>query len=98
MNEIASITKTIRLTPREAFMIEIAARTQRRNMSNFISTAAALAAEIVQFHEGHTVGEKMNDLWHIDPNERLRRMKKFDPSLLTYAEELNLAEIEKQEK
>ncbi len=98
MSQIASITKTIRLTPRDAFMIDMAARAQRRNMSSFISTAAALAAEKAQFHAGHKVGEKITDLWHIDPDERLRRMKAFDPSLLTYDEEQRLAEIEKQEE
>lgn len=96
MSQTASITKTIRLTPRDAFMIDMAARAQRRNMSSFISTAAALAAENAQFHTGAKVGKTMTELWHIDPVERLRRMKDFDASLLTYDEELQLAKIDEQ--
>lgn len=98
MNQIASITKTVRLKARDAFTIDMAARAQRRNMSSFISTAASLAAEQAHFHTGDKVGEKIADLWHIDPDERLRRVKEFDPSLLTYDEEQRLAEIENQKE
>ncbi len=86
-------TVTVRLDPRLNYLCELAARTQRRTKSSFIEWAVQEAVkEASAFPGGKSLHEISNRLWHIDVNERMRRLKAEAPSLLTFDEEVALAE------
>ncbi len=93
MSQTSSITKTIRFTPREIFTVDLAARVQRRSLSSFVAMSATTAAALVELPAGPSIGDLIADLWHVDPDERLKRIHKFDPSLLTYEEEIRLQSL-----
>jgi len=92
---VRSVTKTIRATPRNDFLIEIAARVQRRTNSSFIENAAVEFALSVKLHDGRTVRDIIDKAWHVDRSERLKRLYEIDRSLLTYSEECELVGKEK---
>lgn len=88
-----SETVTVRLDPKLNYLAEIAARSQRRTKSNLIEAALAQALNIVPIdtrpsEEPHsTIAQLAEDLWHVDDIERLKRLVKIAPHLLTYEEQ-----------
>jgi len=85
-----SVTRSVRTSPLNDFLIDVAARIQRRTMSSFIENAAAETALSVKLHDGRTIREVIDKVWHVDRDERLRRLYALDKSLLTYDEECYL--------
>lgn len=87
-------TLSIRLSPQAEWMIEIAARIQRRTVSAFVSTAAESYASSLTFHQGGpTVGTAMQFLWDTDRSERIYKLAQFDRSLITFDEEQSLIDL-----
>ena len=83
-------TSTVRLAPRTQWMIEVAARIQRRSLSAFIAAAAEDVASEIELRSGATVGEAAQSLWDPDPDERIYRLALVDRTLITFDEEQSL--------
>lgn len=90
MAQPTTISRSIRFTPQDAYMIDLAARVHRRSFSSFVNVAAIQVASSNEFRDGSTIGERIETLWHIDPDVRLKRLHDYDPTLLTYEEQLHL--------
>lgn len=77
----------VRFDPRTKYLLELAARTQRRSMANFIEWAVEEAFKQVQLDETTTIESAAQDLWFNHPVDRLIRLQQRYPSLLTFDEQ-----------
>jgi hypothetical protein len=84
----------MRLDPKLKYLAEIAARKQRRSLANFIewSIEQALGSvKLVEFEDGlhnRSVLDEANKLWDLEPSDRLIKLAKNHPDLLSYEEQL----------
>lgn len=79
---------TLRLEPREKYFAEIAARIQRRSLSNFITWA-------VEKVSSELLDNQHQKYWDTDDDERLKLLKQHAPELLTFDDDVRLKELEK---
>jgi hypothetical protein len=75
----------IRLDSMTKYLAEIAARNQHRSLANFIEYALIRALDSVDLGDG-TVWSEQQKLWDIDEHDRLRKLAKHYPELLTFEE------------
>lgn len=94
MAQPTTISRSIRFAPQDAYMIDLAARVQRRSFSSFVNVAAIQVASNNEFRDGSTIGSRIESLWDIDPDVRLKRLQEYDPTLLTYEEQVHLRALE----
>lgn len=88
-----SETVTVRLDPKLNYLCDLAARVNRRTKSSMIE--AALAGTLHQIlidprptePPGATIAQLAEELWHIDDVERLRRLARIAPHLMSYEEQ-----------
>ena len=96
-----SETVTIRLDPKMNYLAELAARSQRRTKSSLIEAALTDAMNVIKVdirpHANNqtTVAQIADQVWHVDEPERLRRLVRFAPHLMTYEEQRIWAVVEK---
>lgn len=83
---------TIRLDPKLRFLVELAARRQRRSLTSFIEWAVEKAlAEVTVRQEGDWKTSLLDvapKVWAIEPSQRLLNIAQELPDLLSYDEEL----------
>ena len=85
----------MRLDPKMKYLAEIGARKQRRSLGNFVEWAIEKALERVYLVEpeegnknkGKTVDELSLDLWDLEESDRLIRLARMIPELMTYSEQ-----------
>ncbi|WP_457955326.1 hypothetical protein [Achromobacter xylosoxidans] len=78
----------VRFDPRTKYLLELAARTQRRSMANFIEWAVEEAFKQVKLDDTQTLESVAHLLWFVRPGDRLARLQQLFPSLLTYDEQI----------
>lgn len=81
---------TVRFDQRLRYLMEIAARRQRRTVSSFVETAVEKALSEVKLDDTQTVIDAAQEIWDVDKHDRLVKLAKKFPHLLTYEEELSL--------
>jgi len=87
---------TIRFDPKLRYLIELAARKQRRTVSSFLEWVAEKSLDQVFLYEGTgyngdhnvTIADEAENLWDVDDAERLARLAIRYPDLLTHEEQL----------
>ncbi|WP_147403639.1 hypothetical protein [Alicycliphilus denitrificans] len=83
---------TVRLDPKLRYLAELAARKQRRTLSSFIEWAIEDTLGRVALREGpdwlESVGAQAQDLWDVDPADRLAKLAFRYPELLTHDEQV----------
>jgi len=91
----ASLTETvtIRLDPRLRYLTALGARKQRRTVSAFIHWAteqvvADTTITVLDVNSGTKTILPLAELWDSEEGERLARLARTAPVLLTYEEEL----------
>ncbi len=86
-----SIVVTIRVDPRLHYLVDLAARRQRRTVSSFLEWAAEKALDAVLLGEGtdkaHSVGGWASRLWDIDPIKRFLTLAFEFRDLMTFEEQ-----------
>ncbi len=88
-----SVVVTMRLDERLRYLVELAARKQRRTASSFLEWAAEKALDAVPLGDGtDTVGAAASRLWNIDPIKRFLTLAFEFRDLMTFEEQelLNL--------
>ena len=88
----------IRFDQRIKYMADLAARKERRSLTNFVEWAMERALRDIDLfsdNHGHTVkaGAAAKLLWDIQPAERLKKLHQHCPELLTYEEQHVLSVI-----
>jgi hypothetical protein len=80
----------LRLDPKLKYLAEIAARKQRRSLANYVEWAIERTFDTVVLSgdEGNTVSEASSRLWALDESDRLVKLAKNFPDLMTYEEQL----------
>jgi len=88
-------TVYVRLDQKMHYLGELAARKQRRNFSNFVEWAVAESIKRVCLgaDPALSVADEAPELWDVDEAERLARLAKRHPYLLTYEEEVRLNQL-----
>lgn len=76
----------VRLDPKLKFGVALAARAQHRSMTSFVEWQIARAVRDAEVEGLGKVTDLVEKLWDYSELERLRRMKKICPSLMTYEE------------
>lgn len=76
----------VRLDPRLKWTAELGARVHRQPLSSFLEWCLVHALPDVVTSRGDTVWALGEATWHIDPDERVKRLAKKCPELLTYPE------------
>jgi len=91
-----SVTVTVRLDPKLRYLVEIAARCQRRTVSSYIEWAVLESLSGIRLPDGmggngnviEFVSDKADQLWSVDESERLARLAILHPALLNHDEQL----------
>ncbi|SHJ67403.1 hypothetical protein SAMN02745165_02911 [Malonomonas rubra DSM 5091] len=90
-----SETVTVRLDPKLRYLVELAARSQRRTVSSYIEWAIEQSLQKVILFEGRSsaecdvnLAEAGADLWDVDEADRLVRLADQYPEMLTYDEQV----------
>lgn len=81
----------MRLDPKLKYLAEVASRKQRRSLANFIEWAIELALNKVVLDEGQkgcNVLDEGGKLWDLEPSDRLLKLAKNYPDLMTYEEQV----------
>lgn len=88
-------TVTVRLDPKLNYLLDLAARANRRTKSSFIEWAieealgtAGIPGESKGAGSLWTIADRKTDLWDVDEPDRLAKLAYFAPSLLTHDEQL----------
>lgn len=76
----------MRLDPRVKYMAELAARRERRSLTNFVEWAIDRALREVELAAGMNAAEASEKLWGHSEWERLRRLSEHCPDLLFHGE------------
>jgi hypothetical protein len=91
-----SITVGVRLDPRLRYLVELAARKQRRSVSTFIdSTLRDSLKRMSLVEDGPSLAEEAASLWDVDEAVRFARLAEAHPDLLTYDEQVEWKRLEK---
>lgn len=80
-----------RLTPKVRYMAELGARKHRRTLSSFIEWAVAKSLNSVNCDDGTetiSIADKAAELWDVDADERLAKLARIYPELMTYEEQV----------
>ena len=82
----------VRFDPRTKFLLDVAARIQRRSIANYVEWAVdeSLKSVMLEAHDGtepRSVQSAGNSLWDVRESERVRKMAKTYPHLLTFDEQ-----------
>lgn len=85
---------SIRFEPKLKYSLEIAARVQRRNLTNYVEWAVEQSLIQVKTNNGETISDMISKIWDIDKDQRIKNIKAHYPDLLTYDEEKRLKELE----
>lgn len=95
MKKESALPKTevfaLRLDPKLKYLAEIAARSQRRSLANFVVCAIAQSLRDVPMANepgAPSIADIGSKLWDIDPATRLEYLAENYPDLLTYDERL----------
>ncbi len=95
---VASVKKestNFKLDPKLKYSAELAARVQRRNLTNYVEWALEQSFNNVHIdNKGTTLASKIYDLWDIDESGRFLKLAEQYPELLTYEEQKILKLIE----
>jgi hypothetical protein len=84
-----SVTVGVRLDPRLRYLVELAARKQRRSVSTFIDSALRDSLKRMSLVEdGPSLAEEAASLWDVDAAVRFARLAEAHPDLLTYDEQV----------
>jgi hypothetical protein len=85
----------MRLDPKLKYLLELAARKQRRSIANYIESAieAALRGTVIDEANNRSVWNEAGELWDISEPARLLNLTKLHPELLTYQEQIILKAI-----
>lgn len=87
-----SETVTVRLDPKLRYLAEIGARAHRRTLSSFIEEAVAAAITSVELTASNgvqaTLQQATDVLWDVTPMDRMIRLAKAFPTLLTFEEQV----------
>jgi len=75
----------IRFDPMIKYLAEIAARKEHRTLANFIQFTLVQALEQVKLGHGTVMSESYK-LWDIDEHDRLKKLAKYYPELVTFEE------------
>lgn len=80
----------MRFDPKTKYLAEVAARKQRRSLSNFMEWAVELALKntFLEHDSQESVWDMSTDLWDVDEADRFIRMAFIHPELLTYDEQV----------
>src|SRR5687768_17469442 len=84
----------MRLEPKTKYLAEIAARKQRRSLSNYMEWVIEQSFSMVYLEEskehrrGKTVADAASDIWGLTEADRVFRLAIWFPDLLTYDEQL----------
>lgn len=98
--KIKNITKseslTVRLSPRVKYGLELLARKQHRNLSSVVEWAVMEAIRNKQtgLLDKDNKLNLLDKLWHIEEMMRMELLKKHNPELLTFEEEVILRDFE----
>lgn len=84
-----SETVTVRLDPRLNYLMEMAARKQRRTKSAFIEWLISQAV---------SADDELPQLWDVEPARRLVLLGEHSPYLLTFDEEIALRTAKREEQ
>lgn len=80
---------SIRLEPQVRYLVELAARIQRRNLTNFIEWSLEESLKQVKLRpDGESIAELTLQLWDVNEFERLIKLASVAPELLTIEEQL----------
>lgn len=86
-----SVVVTMRLDERLRYLVDLAARKQRRTASSFLEWAAEKALDAVPLGDGkdkdHTVGGWASYLWNVDPIQRFITLGFEFRDLMTFEEQ-----------
>jgi hypothetical protein len=89
-----SQTVTVRLDPKLRYLVELAARKQRRTVSSFIEWAIEESLAMVPLRESGsgeadamTIATEAEHLWDVDDADRFARLAYRFPELLTHDEQ-----------
>lgn len=82
----------VRFDPKTKYLMDLAARVQRRSMANYVEAAVADSLKQVRIprHDGQdpeTVEVAGSVLWHVSEVVRLALLKRLYPNLLTFDEQ-----------
>jgi hypothetical protein len=77
---------SIRLDPRLKWTAELGARVHRQPLSSFLEWCLVNTLSDVRTSRGDTVLDIGEATWDIDPDDRVKRLAKEYPELLTYPE------------
>ncbi|OYQ70551.1 hypothetical protein B9T13_04640 [Wohlfahrtiimonas chitiniclastica] len=78
---------SIRFDPKLKYLLEIAARVQRRNLTNYIEWAVEESLKQVRVSDHNSIADISENLWDIDESHRFLYLAAFYPELLTYEEQ-----------
>jgi hypothetical protein len=78
---------TIRLDPKLRYLVELAARQQRRTVSALIEWVLAQQVPQLPIDEHTTIGEVTDILWNVKDDIRFTQLATQYPHLLTYDEQ-----------
>lgn len=87
---------SIRIEPRLRFLVDIATRAQRRNLTNFIESAIHEAIRSTEIEEGRTVWDARFDLWDTNEDQIILNLSAHFPDLLTFEEQVRLKELQNE--
>lgn len=91
---------SLRLEPQVKYLTELAARAQRRSLTNYIEWVLAEAVNTQNIESNNpnsqTIGELKLQLWGVEQQDRLLKLQDLAPHLLTYDEQVFLKELENE--
>lgn len=85
---------SVRVEPQVRYLLDIAARAQRRSVTNFIESAILDAVKNVELVDGKSVWDLELELWDLCEKQRLLNLKKIAPRLLNYDDQIRLKELQ----
>ncbi len=85
---------TIRFDVRLRYGLELATREQKRSVSSFIEWAVEKALSASESHSHGTIASLLDEVWDLDPADRVLKLAKADQRLLSHEERIILKAIE----
>lgn len=77
---------SLRIEPKIKYLIEIASRVQRRNISNYVEYVIEESLKNVEIEKDKSIYEVSRDIWSENEGERLMLLEDKYPDLLTFEE------------
>ena len=82
---------TLRLDPKLRYLLELAARKQRRTMSSYLEWAAEQSLDrirLTDFSGSPSIADETEQLWDVDEAERFVKLASRHPELLNHHEQM----------